>query len=306
MAGYKWLGKVKTQFANADKPVQKKSMDALRSAILHSLETEINKKEADFNIALASVDTADIPGQDIAKAKELMKQEFDELLKEEYEEKFASQQAATLTKTNHFKLISTYWTSIHAYIPLLSPDYYVASSLHTNFEHEHAYPLQLTISHTRLWESAKAGRLFVTASADLLMNNSKLSYGLDKVNMAAYTAAGGTDTLHNAALKNNKAYIGNYESFVTPTLQARFVYFPFNSHIGISFLIQQSFGSYDLLNSKISIPVVLINSKKTPAANFDFYVLLLDMTNKMKTATAPVSKTIVGLSVGVPLSRLMF
>jgi len=307
MIGYKWLGKVKTRFAiTGNDPVQKKSVDALRAAIVHTLETEINKKDADFNMALALVDTADVPGQDITKAKELMKREFDEQIKEECEEKFAGLQAATLTKTNNFKLISTHWTSVHAYIPLLSPDYFVASSLHTNFEHEHSYPLQLTLSHTRLWESAKAGRLFATASANFLMNNSKLSYGLDNINLAEYATAGGTDSLHTAALKNNKAYIGNYENFFTPTLQARVVYFPRNSHIGISFLIQQSFGSYDLLNSKISIPVVLINSKKTPAVNVDFYVLFLDISNKLKSANAPVSKTIIGLSVGVPLSRLMY
>jgi len=307
MLGYKWLGKVKTRFAvTGNDPGQKKSMDALRAAIVHTLETEINKKDADFNMALASVDTAEVPGQDITKAKELMKQEFGELLKEEYQEKFASLQAIALTKTNNFKLISTNWTSVHVYLPLLSPGYFVASSLHTSFEHQHSWPLQLTLSHTRLWESAKAGRLFATASVGFLMNNSKLSYGLDNINLAEYTVAGGTDTLHTAALKNNRAYIGNYENFFTSTLQARVVYFPGNSHIGVSFLIQQSFGSYDLLNSKISIPVVLINSKKTPAANVDFYVLFLDMLNKIKSATALVSKTIIGLSVGVPLSRLMF
>jgi hypothetical protein len=50
----------------------------------------------------------------------------------------------------------------------------------------------------------------------------------------------------------------------------------------------------------------LINSKKTPAATFDFYVLLMDMSNKIKGTTAFASKTIVGFSAGIPLSRLMY
>jgi len=308
LVSYKWLGKVSTRFKNAEenKSTQKKAMDALRAGMVHALENEINKKVADVNTALAAVDTVDVPGQDIIKARELMQQEFYEHLKAEYEEKFASLQAAALTNTNNFKCISTSWTSINAYLPLLSADYFVAPSLNTSFEHRHSYPLQLMLSHTRLWESAKAGRLFVTLEAGMLLNNSKLSYRLDRINLAEYNNLGGSDQLHTAALKNNKAYIGNYETYLTPSIQGRLIYFPTNSHIGISFLIQQNFGTHQLLNSKISIPVVLINSKKTPAANFDFYVLLVDMTNKISASNTLANKTIVGLSVGIPFSRLMF
>ncbi len=308
LVSYKWLGKVSTRFENAvqNNSGQKKAMDALRAGMVHSFEREVNKKLADFKMALAAVDSTDVPGQDIIKARELMQQDFYSALKEASEEQFASLQAATLTKTNNFKLISTGWTSINAYIPLLSADYFVAASLNTPFQHRHSYPLQLMLSHTRLWESAKAGRIFITLEAGLLLNNSKLSYGLNRITLAEYNSLGGTDLLHAAALKNNNAYIGNYETYLTPSIQGRFVYFPTNSHIGISFLIQQSFGTHQLLNSKISIPVVLINSKKTPAANFDFYVLLVDMSNKIKSSNTLANKTIVGLSVGIPFSRLMF
>jgi hypothetical protein len=71
-------------------------------------------------------------------------------------------------------------------------------------------------------------------------------------------------------------------------------------------LVQQNFGIYNFLNTRIGIPVVLINSKKTPSVNFEFYVSLTDLTNNAGPSNNLVNKTMAGLSVGIPLSRLMY
>ena len=117
---------------------------------------------------------------------------------------------------------------------------------------------------------------------------------------------GGTDNQHDEALKYNKAYLGNYENFITPSAQFRLVYFPVEYHLGLSILVQQNFGKYNFLNSRIGIPVVLINSKKTPAIDFEFYVSFTDITNQSETKNTPENKTFVGMSLGIPLSRLMY
>ncbi|MEO5591859.1 MAG: hypothetical protein ABIR15_18240, partial [Chitinophagaceae bacterium] len=83
---------------------------------------------------------------------------------------------------------------------------------------------------------------------------------------------------------------------------ARMVYFSSGSHVGISFLAEKSFSDYNLLNFKAGIPIVLINSKKTPAVTIECYALFLDITNKAGTA----SKTSIGLGIGIPFSRLMY
>lgn len=307
---YKWIGKVKTHFANCtqnqNRNNQKQSMDALRAAIVHSLEIEINKRETDFKIAINIIDTTDVPGQNIQTAKALMLQNFYEDLKMDCEEKSATQQAAVLATTQNFKLITTFWTSLTAYIPFAFPKYTVAQSLTTALQQKHSYPLELMLSHTRFWESSKAGRIFFTLSGNVLFNNSKLSYALNKVTLAEYKNLGGTDTIHLANLKNDRAYIGSYETFVTPSLKARIVYFPTGSHVGISFLAEQNFGSYNVLNGRLGIPIVLINSKKIPAVNFEIYVLFFDMNNKIKQAEKFGNKTSVGLGVGIPFSRLMY
>jgi len=307
---YKWIGKVKTYLSSCQQTQnglnQQQAMDALRAAILHSLEMEINKKIADFTTAINAIDSTDIPGQNTSASKSLMRQDFYEDLNEEYAEKFAKLQATTLTKTNNFKLITTGWTSVTASLPLLFPKFVVADSIDAAFQEKHPYPLEVSLSHTRLWESSKAGRFFLTIYGNVLFNNSKLSHALDKTNFTDYANMGGTDTLHLAGLKNDKAYIGNYETYITPSLKGRLVYFPPDSHVGVSFLLEQNFGSYNLLNGRFGIPVVLINSKKLPAANFEFYVLFFDMSNKIESSKKYGNTTSIGLHIGIPFSRLIY
>lgn len=297
---YKWLCKTKT---HADVR-QQQSMNALRAAIVQTLETAIEKEITDFKTALNKIDAADIPDQNMDSAKALMQQIFYEELKEKYEALFASRQAELLTKTNNFKLITFGYTSLTATVPLVFPTYAVAPSFTVSFAKKHSYPLQIMLQHTRLWESSKWGRLFLTLGGNLLFNNSKLSYGVDKINPATYKNRGGADTLTLA--ENDKAYLGLYQTFVTPSLKARIVYYPTGSHIGISLMAEQNIGKDKLLNGRLGVPVVLINSKKTPAATFECYVSFFDINHAIKNIAGRGKRTTVALSVGIPFSRLMY
>jgi hypothetical protein len=310
MVSYKWIGKVKTRLAScaatSKEGNQQNDMDALRASILHSLEMEMDKKIIDFKIAIGAIESKEIPGQDADSAKALMLRNFYEDLNDEYSEKFARAEAAALTKTNNFKLITTGWTNLSVDVPLVFPKFIIADSVNADFQEKHPYPLEVSLSHTRLWESSKAGRFFISLYGNIILNNSKLSHALDKTDFTTYQNLGGTDPLYLAGLKNDKAYIGNYETFVTPSLKGRFVYFPPDSHIGVSVIAEQSFGKYSLLNARVGIPVVLINSKKLPAANFEFYVLFFDMSNKIASEKKYDNNMSVGLHIGIPFSRLMY
>lgn len=310
IAGYKWLGKVKTRFAdcsvNQNRASQKQTMDALRTGIFNAVAAQIYSKETEFKNSLNEIHEKAVQDLSSDSVKAIIERNFYEELNESGEEKFATLQAETLTKTMNFKLISTHWTAIQFYIPVVFSKYSIAPSLTEDFQHEKSYPLELTLNHTRFWESSTKGRFFVTFGGGILLNNSKFSYSLDKINYTDYKIMGGTDTQHDEELKNDKVYIGDYENFITPSLQCRMVYFPVEYHLGISILVQQNFGSYNFLNTRIGIPVVLINSKKTPAVTFEFYVSLTDLTSKADPAKEPVNKAMAGLSVGIPLSRLMY
>jgi len=168
-----WIAKGNTYFnscanGTAGQVSQKRVMDALRAAILHTLEAEIKTKSADFEVVLNAIDsTHDIPGQDVQAVKKIARQKFYTDLQEEYEYTFASLQSETLAKTFNYNLVAVNWTSISFYIPLISEKFEVAQSLTTRFENKHAYPLHFAISHTRLWESSKSGRFFLTLAGEV-------------------------------------------------------------------------------------------------------------------------------------------
>ena len=297
---YKWLGKVKTQ-ANAR---QQQSMNALRAALFYTLQSAIDKEIADFTIALDKTLATDIPGESMDSAKALMKQNFYADLNEKYEALFASRQAELLTKTVNFKKISFGYTSFTATIPIISPTYTVAPVISASFKQRHPYPLQLMLAHTRLWESGNRGRLFVTLSGGLLLNNSKLSYGLDKINASSYKAMGGTDT--STLAQKSKAYTGLYKTFVTPEVKARILYYPTNSHVGFSVMAEQHIGKDNLLIGRIGVPIVLINSQKTPVVDVECYIAFFDINHAVKNLQGRGSRTTVGVAVGIPFSRLMY
>ncbi len=305
-----WLGKVRTRISGCvpgDKwPNQKHAMNALRAGILHSLSIEIKNTTTDFETALDKIDSTELPRQNRSDAIFIARQNFYEDLKEKYQEKFARLQAEALTKTSNFKLITTHWTSLIGYVPLLSPKYNVAPSLTSPFDKKNPYPFEFTLSHTRLWESSKAGRFFITASGRIIGNNSANSFALIKTNFTEYKNLGGTDTMRFASLKTDELYIGDYKTFVTPSLRIRTIYFPSNFHFGVSVLLEKSFGSYNLTNVRVGVPVILINSKKLPAVNIEFQVSFFDLTHEITTERKFGNKTALSVGVGIPFSRLMY
>ncbi len=312
-----WLGKVTTKFsgchqndANSDLTNganQKVSMNALRAGIVNSLLVELKNREAAFQESLLLLDTlSQVPGQSPTTGKQIITNNFYDDLAEEFREKYARLQAETLTKTNYFKSISTHWTSLIALVPLAFPKYNVAGSLSAPLTQKHPYPISLSLAHTRLWESSKRGRLFLTVSANLSADNSVTANQLQKTNFTDYKNLGGNDTIHFASFKNQEAFIGSYKQFLTPSVKARIVYFSHNSHVGLSFLIEQYLGSNNLLNSRLGIPIILINSKKIPALNIEMQVNFFDITHQISTANKLGNKTSIGVGIGFPMSRLMY
>lgn len=309
-----WISKTTTHY-NRCEPEQvsnsllqhKEIMDAQRAVILHTLENEIKKKNTDFENAIHAIRQDDIPGQEIGKANTGLQEKFYSDLKEEYTLKFADLQYSTLVETNYYNHVTACWTSISTYIPLLRQKYFVAESFSRNFEEIHAYPWELTVSHTRFWEGRKIGRIYFTLSAEVLRNNSIRSDALYKTNRTDYKNLGGTDTLHFTATEPNEdVFIGFYKSFFTPVINGRIIWFPFDSHVGVSVRMDQNIGTDKSLTGKFGIPIVLIDKKGEPAANFEFQVRFFDLNNETMPVKKIGDKTSVGLTVGIPFSKIIY
>ena len=306
-----WIRKPSTHFNKCTPAINssaghKQLMDALRASILHLIEAEIKDRVSVFKNSLSEIDSLEVPDQRMDEAKNNLQKQFYSGLQEEYSRKFAELQSETLIETNNYNLVTTHWTSISAYIPLLCEKFYVANSYLGDFKKEHLYPFAISLSHTRFLESRKYGRFFLKLNAQLFANNSYHSKALERINIADYKARGGTDTLHLSQQNSNEVYVGRYNNFFTRQLNAAFVYIPPNSHFGLSSSIEQNFGRYKALNGKIGLPIVLIDKKGDPDITFEFQVRFFDINKKVQPAIKLSDKTSIGFSIGVPFSKIVY
>lgn len=240
-------------------PDQMRTMHTLRTAILHSTETAIRQQSGDFT--------------------------FDPDLPLYFEFDYAHKQAGTLAKRFLYKVIAFHWTSVSLYVPLITENLQVAPSPGDPATTKHAYPLHFNITHTRLWEGSKFGRIYATLAGDALLNNSSDGYQLYKL---------------------GSLYTGDYKTFITPSVKGQLVTFPANSHIGISFQLQQYMGDYHALNGILGIPVVLINKQAEAAMNFEFQVRFYDMGHSIDAGKGLNGRTAIGLTAGIPFSKIAF
>jgi len=267
LAKQTWITKGHTKYAS---PAQKTTMDALTGGILQTLTKEIRAKAASFT----TTDTT-------------VRQQFNADLRDEYYYAFALRQSEMLAKRLDYNLITLGWTSLSVYIPLITANTRVAPSPASPFTTRHGYPVQLDLSHTRLWESVPAGRFYLTMTGSLRLNNSRDAYQLDTTSAKDY-------------------YTGDYSSFLTPALTALLAWFPPTSHVGFSLHAEQSFGPYHALNASIGVPIVLINKKAEPACNFEFLVRFFDLASTVQAGRGLPGRTSIGLTVGIPFSKIAF
>lgn len=303
-----WMGKAHTYFNKCKTNTgqnQKQAMDALRASVLNMLDAEIKIKDSFFQKSLATLDASQVPGQDLDSAKSIIKTSFYTGLKDEYNLKFAYQQSEALINTVNYRLITSSWTSISAYIPLLAEKFYVANSFASNFKNEYLYPFEILLTHTRFWESATLGRIFFKLNAGISAGNSYYNKSLQKISISDYNSGGGTDS-HASQQNSNELLIGNYHTFLTPKLCASLVYIPPEWHLGISGSIEQNFGNYKALNGKIGLPVVIIDKSGDPDITFEIQVNFFDMNNKVEPAIKQSDKTSIGFTIGVPFGKIVY
>ena len=210
---------------------------------------------------------------------------YDVDLPKELEFDYAHKQAEHLAKSFNYGVFAFNWTSVSLYIPLITENFQVLPAAGADPVSQHAWPLHFNISHTRLWEGSKFGRFFATLAGDVTLNNARDGYGLSK---------------------SGNLYIGNYRTFVTPSVKGQFIYFPKDSHIGVSFHLEQAMGDYHAMNGILGVPIVLINKKAEAAMNFEFQVRFYDMGHSIDGGKGLNGRTAIGVTAGVPFSKIAF
>ncbi|WP_413666018.1 hypothetical protein ACEN9X_15575 [Mucilaginibacter sp. Mucisp86] len=296
-----WMGKPRTYYAANGN--FKKEMDAARALIVNTLAQSVNKKAEEFERSLSALKQDDVPGQNINEVKNKLRKTFYASLRADYLQQFSEQQSELMVNTGNYNLITDNWTSLGIYIPVIPQKYMVSDDVNARVNKHYNYPFELFVSHTRFWESPKLGRLFLTFAGKGFVNNSVQSGSLFSADV---TGEQGMDGANTVTINKGDRYVGQYKNFVTPVASGKLVYIPSTSHVGISFRIEKNWGTYKTLNSIIGIPIVLIDKKGVPAINFEAQLLLQDMNNSLKDTRLPYNKTAIGLTVGIPFSKIVY
>lgn len=298
-----WIGKPKTTITTCR---EKNLMDMKRASIVNLLKREIENKEADFIQSIDSLNQEGLSDSTLAQIKAELNQHFYADLWDEFSRKFASLQYLELAETARYKQITTHWTTLNAYLPIILQRFTVANSYTQPTETKKNYPFELSLVHTRFWESKKMGRLFLSLEGRIGLNNSIQSFSRETISYSQYKSLGGLDTLTLKQRAIQSLYIGDYTSFLTPTAKISFVYYPAESHIGLSSSLEQNLGSYHALNWVIGIPVVLIDKAGAPSANFEFQLNYFDVNHSILPGRRATDRLSVSLTVAVPFSKIIY
>jgi hypothetical protein len=278
-------------------------MDAQRAVLLHSLASELKIKANDYEHALDSVKQSEVSGQSLVSAKNTLRRDFYAALRLEYLQKFSEAQSDLLVQSNNFNLITDNWTTFGVYLPVIPQKFQVSADLASAISQRHNYPFEVFLTHTRFFESPNIGRIFFTLNAKGFLNNAIQSGLLYQADVNETSVTNGVETV---TINQGNRFVGNYRNFFTPAVSGKLVYIPGNSHVGLSFRVEKNFGTYRELNSILGIPIVLIDKKGAPAINFECQLLFADMSNTIGKTQLPGNKTSIGLTVGIPFSKIVY
>ena len=298
-----WIAKPKTYLNDC---FDKVAMDVTRESDITLLMQEIKQREESFKSSLVAIKQGNLTEAEFERAKKELYYNFYANLRDEFSGKFAAKQNEELITTQRYKRITTHWTSLSIYVPIIVQRFVVANSVTLSSETKKSYPVELTVNHTRFWESKKAGRFFLSVEANAFLNNSIQSYSLGNISFNEYKNLGGADTILLRQQKINSIYIGNYQTFLTPAARLKLVYYPAESHIGISTTVEQFVGVYRPLNWVVGIPVVLIDKKGAPAANFEFQFRYADCTHVLFPHRTFKDNISVNMTIGIPFSKIIY
>jgi hypothetical protein len=278
-----WMGKSRTIYDCAS---QKIKMDADRAILIQNIATEIRARITAFENDLAALNANDIPGQELQAVKNTQRQKFYATLREEYLQKFSQAQSDLLINTNNYKWVKDAWTTVGLYAPVIPQKFEMADGSDATAS-RYNYPFQAFVLHTRFWDSPKIGRFFLVFLGKVGVNNS---------------VQGGDQGLTGSEGK----YAGTYRNYLTPSLSGKLVYIPPDSHVGVSFKSEKNFGSYHAVNLIAGIPIVLIDKKRVPMLNFEPQVIFSNVNLTPLRYEMSRNKIFVGLTLGIPLSKIVY
>jgi hypothetical protein len=284
-----WFGRSQVNYSGCEPGTMgnRQEMDAQRAILLHRLEAASAEEVAAFNRQLATMQQAEVPGQDLDSVKNNLRKEFASTLTGRYREKWFVSQADTFRFKKPFRSFRFNWTDVHLYLPVVNQQFYLDNTAAGTMEKKNPWLWEIAATHNRMIESTKLGRVLLQVCATAGQNNAA------RTGMIVQTGKSGEYPVYGSS---------GYQQFLAASLGARIVYIPPDWHFGLSGSFRQNIGQYHALDLVAGFPIVLIDSNGSPKINFEFQWRFLNIN---KTALSTGSGSVVNVTAGIPFGSVV-
>lgn len=311
-----------------------------RSEVIKGLIEKIEKEKADFDSANKYLDTSiiskirqldsmhnDLLGRKIRTKKiedsitllEKMKEIVAKLNRKEhsdyakklkqYKDDLATAEASYLKNKNTYIWSQTLWFSIWGFYPLTQKDYYISPSEAVSFAAEKFYPWEINAQFNYVLEG-RLGSAYGALGFKTFQNNTAMADLMTSVDYNQYLQFPGVDTLNEAILETNKAFIGNYKEFSTSQVNLQLVLMLSNKSnageekfltFGISGRFEKNMGDFSAVNWRLGFPL-RFRGKNSPISIEP--QIRWNNTNNYADKVDFNVEPIVGINVGLPFTAL--
>jgi len=202
----------------------------------------------------------------------------------------------------------THWWSIRTYIPFTEKKYSIAIDTNYIFNNHQYYNWSASINYGGVWERF-FGTFFYNVMYKAYLNNTIEVQ--DTTLIVPYNQSTITPVKNGASyLTDDPAvvYVGKYANFYSHSLQAQIVWLwsiKETNKIGLSFTVEQDFGSYNATNIKAGMPLFLKGKEEDKGVNVEFQLKLADVGSTLPTKLSSEDKLSFGLSVAIPFGSAL-
>jgi|GEM_PF-1619964 len=280
----------------------KDSLENIRTALLidGGATTKLDKKIAELETEIKQVSSlSDKPQVSI-----------DDKFKK-YTSEIAKAEVEALYEPKAYSRSSVSWISLWGFLPVTESKHFTATNYTERFTEVKFNPWELNLQLNTLVDGSVAS-VYCAAGLKLFQNNTALSSLMAEVDNQQYYQfpMSGADTFNTAVLKTNKAYIGNFDKFVTTNLNFLLVITAPDKKKkggeklvtpGISIKFEKNLGTFSAANWRFGVPL-RFRGKEKPF-NLEPYILWKNVNNYSDKANYKVQPTI-GVNIGLPIVPL--
>lgn len=279
------------------------NLKVVRSKTYNSIKDGFNKAIENDTESVSLVSNPDLKVEMLGKG-DLSDKDWEKKREKAFVQ-LGEAEASFVEKEREYSIVGTSWFSFWSFFPMSEAEKYISIDNTQPFEKVKFNFWELNFQYTYLLDHSRFGTFYFTPWVKYFQNNSASADLMDEVDYGKYSQFPGVNPQNLALLETNKAYIGEYDEFMTTNLNVQVVYMVGLRNTllkpGVSLRFEKNFGDYHPANIRIGVPIT-IQGKEKPF-NVELQYRFNDIFN-YDDVEGHKSTKIFGVNLGLPISLL--